>query len=109
MTYRDGCHQDPVAWPVKHNKPMPALAVWFLLLKEMRAKMKEAGRDADDITDVTWALREIEMDKRQRKRAAYVTRYRPIQTLDGLDPDPVRLAYREVAEGFTVLARMISG
>ncbi len=95
MTYRDECYRDTEAWPVEHGRPVPALAIWLLLLKTMRAKMQADGREADDITDVAWALREIGMDRRQRKCAAYVTRYRPIQTLDGLDPDPRYVALRE--------------
>ena len=97
MSNRDECYRDTEAWPVEYGRPVPALAVWFLLLKEMRTKMQAGGRDADDITDVAWALREIEMDRRQRKRDAYVIRYRPIMTLDGLDPSSGRVAMRRAA------------
>jgi hypothetical protein len=79
------------------------------MLKEMRIKMQSTGHGANDITDVTWALREIEMDRREKKRAAYVTRYRPIQTLDGLDPHPGRLAYRELINGFRVFGAALRG
>lgn len=98
MSSRDECYQDTEAWPVQHGRPVPALTVWFLMLKKMRAIMQMDGRDADDIMDVIWALREIDMDWRQRKRADYVARYRPIQTLDGLDPHPRRVERRIMAE-----------
>lgn len=91
-------------WPENKGNPVSALAVWYEMLKAMRTKMQEDGCDADDITDVTWALREIEMDRRQKKRAAYVTRYRPIRTLDGLDPYPPRAAIREAARSLCALS-----
>lgn len=100
MRNRDECYRDTEAWPVEHGRPVPALAVWFLMLKAMRNKMQADGQDADDITDVTWVLREREMDRVQQKRAAYVVRYRPIQTLDGLDPDPRRIRFKEYGEAF---------
>jgi hypothetical protein len=61
-------------------------------------------RDVRDRVGAIWYLRDLEQDARQAKRVAYVKKYRPVQTLDGLDPDPVRLAYRELANGFKVLA-----
>lgn len=70
-------------WPVENNKPVPAATMWFRLLNAMRKKLRAEGRDADDITDVAWALRELEMDRRQRRRDAFVRRYRPILTLQG--------------------------
>jgi hypothetical protein len=59
-----------------------------------------------------WYLREQEMDARQKKRDAYVKRYRPIQTLDGLDSHPRRVELRRVAEamhGFATALRMAEG
>ncbi len=43
-------------------------------------------RDVRDRTGAIWYLRKLAMERRDEERAAYVKRYRPIQTLDGLDP-----------------------
>lgn len=56
-----------------------------------------------------WKLRETEMDANQKRRDEYVAKYRPIQTLDGLDPDPVRLAYREMAKEINATLRTLAG
>ncbi len=105
MSNRDECYRDTKTWPVENGRPVPASAVWSLMLKAMRVKMLTDGCEANDITNVTWALREIEMDRVQRRRDAYVARYRPIQTLDGLDPSPSRVGMRRAVkalEAFTM-------
>lgn len=112
MSDQDEFYRDTQVWPVERGRPVPALTVWFLMLKAMRSKMQMNGQEADDITDVTWVLREREMDRVQQKRAAYVTRYRPIQTLDGLDPWPAsarRVATREASEAPRVIGRAFHG
>ncbi len=66
-------------------------------------------REVRDRTGAIWYLRKLAMEERDAERAAYILKYRPIQTLDGLDPSPTRLAYRELANGFKVFARARRG
>lgn len=61
----------------------------FKSLSEIRAaKEKDAAHwnDVDSWTGAAWSARELEMNAREKRRAYWVRRYNPIQTLDGLDP-----------------------
>lgn len=70
---------------------------------------KEIKTVREDWVEAIWMLREQQMDLTQKRRAAHVLRYRPIQTLDGLDPAPLRVVGRELANGFYVLGRALRG
>jgi len=78
-------------------------------LRAQQAKDSAVYKDIRTWYGAVWALRETEQRRTDLKRTEHVARYRPIQTLDGLDPDPVRLAYREMAEGFKALGRALRG
>ncbi len=81
------------AWPVN---PRDMTLVEYRLehgglksLSDVRAaKDKDADHweDMHTVTGALWSAREREMNARQRARARFVKKYRPIQTLDGLDP-----------------------
>ena len=62
-------------------------------------------REVRDRTGAIWHMRKRAMEERDAERAAYILRYRPIQTLDGLDLDPRRMAMRELINGFRVFGR----
>ncbi len=59
---------------------------------------KQVRQDEDRSTWVgaIWLLCENDMGLIQGRRDAYVSRYRPIQTLDGLDPHPSRIDWKAV-------------
>lgn len=59
--------------------------------------------DRQTWTGRIWILREDEQDHRQEAREAYARDYRPIQTLDGLDPSPGRVRMREFLASFNAL------
>lgn len=81
---------------------------------QFRARKREACAadaiaEADFMTwpGAIWTLRVDAMASRRRERARYVARYRPIQTLDGLDPYPPRAAMRELIKKVRVLGRVL--
>lgn len=76
---------------------------WNLRADEIAAREDE-WEDRKTWVGGIWALREGEQNQRQEARAAYIKLYRPIQTLDGLDPSPRRVAFCELISGFRVFA-----
>jgi len=78
-------------------------------LKLQQAKDSAAYKDIRTYTGAVWSLRRAEQRATDLKRAEYVERYRPIQTLDGLDPHPRRVAMRVLINGFRVLGAAIRG
>jgi len=52
----------------------------------LREEAVAAFDDRQTWAGKVWVLRESEQDTRQEDRALYVKNYRPLQTLDGLDP-----------------------
>lgn len=61
-----------------------------------------------DWVDAVWVLRERAMDAREQERAEYVRRYRPIQTLKGLDPYPGYVAFNRFERINNQFARIIA-
>lgn len=74
-----------------------------------QAKDSAAYQDIRTWTGAVWALREDEQKVTDLKRAEYVARYRPIQTLDGLDPSPRRVALRNMTDMFKAVAEALRG
>lgn len=72
-------------------------------LREQQAKDSANWKDIRTWTGAVWALREAEQKVTDMKRAEYVARYRPIQTLDGLDPDPRREGARAINNALNVM------
>lgn len=122
MSNRDECYRSNKTWPVEHGKPVPATRVLRKVVGELRRRMvaeyksAKVGRPSlleikkvrEDWVEAIWRLREVQMDTRQKRRAANVLRYRPIQTLDGLDPHPSREPWAWYSNGVRAM-RMVGG
>ena len=65
-------------------------------------------REVRDRTGAIWHMRKRAMEERDAERVAYLLKFRPIQTLDGLDPHPGRVAMREVTAAFRTLVGMMT-
>ena len=81
------------AYKNRHGIPEDTLSE----LREYQKKDSAAYKDIRTWTGAVWALREAEQKVTDLKRAEYVARYRPIQTLDGLDPHWQRKYFRDAA------------
>ena len=76
-------------------------------LREYQTRDSLAWKDIRTWYGAVWTLREAEQKITDLKRAEYVARYHPIQTLDGLDPHPRREVWARYIDGVRVCARIM--
>ena len=75
--------------------------------KADQARDSAEWKDSRTWTGALWKLRGPEMDATQKAKDNHVERYRPIQTLDGLDPHWQRKYFREITGSVVAWRKMM--